>query len=105
PHRGARRPPGPRGGGHAGGALRLRRRDGHGARRSHHRRQDDHRAHAPGRPFGRAVTLPVEAEDMLLWLSAERGRAPNTLAAYRRDLERFGSWLAERGTPVLAVTE
>ena len=51
------------------------------------------------------MTLPVEAEDLLLWLSAERGRAPNTLAAYRRDLERFGSWLVERGTSVLAVTE
>ena len=30
-------------------------------------------------------------------LSAERGAAANTLAAYRRDLGRFAAFLAERG--------
>jgi integrase/recombinase XerD len=52
-----------------------------------------------------AATLPVEAEDLLLWLAAERGRSPNTLSAYRRDLGRFWAWLTERGSGVMEVTE
>ncbi len=49
--------------------------------------------------------LPAEAEDLLLWLAAEQGRSPNTLAAYRRDLTAYCAWLAERGVAVTAVTE
>ena len=30
-----------------------------------------------------------------MWLSAERGRSPNTIAAYRRDLRRYAGWLRE----------
>lgn len=49
--------------------------------------------------------LPPEVEDLLLWLAAEQGRAPATLAAYRRDLQAYCDWLAERGTSVLDVEE
>ncbi|HEX4868313.1 MAG TPA: site-specific tyrosine recombinase [Acidimicrobiales bacterium] len=56
---------------------------------------------APARP----PELPPEAEDLLLWLSAEQGRSPNTLAAYRRDLLAYTTWLAERHRTVTAVTE
>ncbi len=41
--------------------------------------------------------VPVEVEDFLTWLSVEKGRAPNTLAAYRRDLIRYQAFLAHRG--------
>jgi integrase/recombinase XerD len=51
------------------------------------------RDHAP-QP---AVVLPLEAEEFLSWLVAERGRAPNTVAAYRRDLKAYSAWLAGRG--------
>ncbi len=51
------------------------------------------------------VPFPPEAEDLLLWLAAERGRAPSTLAAYRRDLRGYGAWLASRGTAISAATE
>jgi integrase/recombinase XerD len=43
------------------------------------------------RPF------PLDFEDFLIWLAAERGRSTNTLAAYRRDLRGFWEWLGERG--------
>jgi len=51
------------------------------------------------------VLLPPEAEELLLWLAAERGRAPATLAAYRRDLRTYARWLAERGLAVASVSE
>ena len=40
--------------------------------------------------------LPREVEDYLSWLVAERGRSPNTVSAYRRDLALYCSWLSER---------
>lgn len=52
-----------------------------------------------------SAPLPPEAEDLLLWLAAEKGRSANTLAAYRRDLGTFAEWLAERHLPVPAVGE
>ncbi len=39
-------------------------------------------------------------DEFLTWLSAVRGRAPNTVSAYRRDLRTYESWLGE-----VAVTE
>ena len=51
------------------------------------------------------VPLPAEAEDLLLWLAAERGRSVNTLVAYRRDLRAYAGWLAERGLAVPDVVE
>jgi integrase/recombinase XerD len=48
---------------------------------------------------------PLEVEEFLTWLSAERGRAANTVAAYRRDLVAYTSWLADRGRALGEVTE
>jgi integrase/recombinase XerD len=42
--------------------------------------------------------LPLEVEEHLTWLSAEKGRSANTLAAYRRDLSGYWAWLWRRGT-------
>jgi len=49
------------------------------------------------------VVLPLDAEEFLTWLASERGRSPNTLAAYRRDLRAYTAWLAARGVEVGAV--
>lgn len=49
-------------------------------------------------------TLPLVAEEFLVWLASERGRSVNTLAAYRRDLLAYTEWLAARGSSVDAVT-
>jgi len=43
-------------------------------------------------------------EEFLSWMVAEKGRAANTIAAYRRDLGSYAEWLAERGVTVLDVT-
>lgn len=51
------------------------------------------------------AALPPEAEEFLTWLAVERGRAPSTLEAYRRDLRRYASWLGERGLGVAEVQE
>ena len=51
------------------------------------------------------VDLPLEVEDLLLWLSAERGRAVGTIEAYRRDLRTYVRWLREQGRPLEEVTE
>lgn len=48
---------------------------------------------------------PLEVEEFLTWLSAERGRAANTVAAYRRDLLAYTAWLARRGRRLEDVTE
>lgn len=47
--------------------------------------------------------LPLEVEEYLSWLSAERGRAANTLAAYRRDLDAYCRWLSGRRRDPLGV--
>ena len=47
--------------------------------------------------------LPLEAEEFLVWLSAERGRARNTVQAYRRDLLQYQEWLQSRGLSPLTV--
>jgi integrase/recombinase XerD len=52
-----------------------------------------------------ADVLPLEVEDLLLWLSAERGRAESTIRAYRRDLRTYLAWLGERDRPLADVTE
>jgi integrase/recombinase XerD len=56
-------------------------------------------------PVVAAEPVASEAEEFLTWLSAERGRSPNTLAAYRRDLRAYVRWLGERGTTVRRVEE
>jgi integrase/recombinase XerD len=44
--------------------------------------------------------LSADAEEFLSWLAVERGRAANTLAAYRRDLVAYEEFLAGRGVAV-----
>lgn len=40
------------------------------------------------------VSLPIDVEEYLAWLVAERGRSANTVAAYRRDLVNYVAWLS-----------
>ncbi len=49
--------------------------------------------------------LPLEVEDFLTWLSAERGRAVNTVTAYRRDLVAYLHWLRDGSLELRAVSE
>ena len=50
----------------------------------------------PARPKARRV-LSTQGEELLSWLAVEKGRSPNTLAAYRRDLVAYESWLQDQG--------
>jgi integrase/recombinase XerD len=47
--------------------------------------------------------LPLDVTEFLTWLASERGRSPNTLSAYRRDLRAYCAWLGERGLDLHAV--
>ena len=49
--------------------------------------------------------LDLASEEFLSWLAVERGRSANTLAAYRRDLRGYESFLRGRGVALDAVTE
>jgi integrase/recombinase XerD len=49
--------------------------------------------------------LSPSSEEFLSWLAVERGRAANTLAAYRRDLAAYEEFLAGRHVGVADVTE
>jgi integrase/recombinase XerD len=51
------------------------------------------------------VVLPDGCEEFLTWLQVERGRSPNTLVAYRRDLRAYILWLSERNVPIELVGE
>lgn len=51
-----------------------------------------------------ALALPIEAEEFLSWMVAEKGRSANTLAAYRRDLTGYCAWLDTRKETVLTVS-
>jgi integrase/recombinase XerD len=51
------------------------------------------------------LRLSLEAEEFLSWLAVERGRATNTLAAYRRDLLAYERFLADRGLKLAGVGE
>lgn len=42
------------------------------------------------------TSLWREREEFLSWLAVEKGRRPNTLAAYRRDLVVYAEWLGDR---------
>ena len=54
----------------------------------------------------RGAALSVPAEEMLSWLSVEKGRAPNTVSAYRRDLRAYESWLRSRpGSPAAELAD
>ncbi len=52
-----------------------------------------------GRAGGAGTSLSLEAEEFLTWLAVERGRAANTLAAYRRDLLGLSSSSSPSGEP------
>ena len=43
------------------------------------------------------MIVAVVVEDFLSWMASERGRSANTLAAYRRDLAGYATWLDEHG--------
>ena len=49
--------------------------------------------------------VPLEVEDLLTWLSAEKGRSANTITAYRRDLRAYCRWLGGRGRTVVDASE
>ncbi len=48
--------------------------------------------------------LPLEIEEFLSWMVAEKGRSANTISAYRRDLIGYDEWLRARGRSVTSVT-
>jgi len=48
--------------------------------------------------------LPLSAEEFLSWLATERGRAANTLSAYRRDLIGYSRWMTARGIDLDSIT-
>jgi site-specific recombinase XerD len=50
-----------------------------------------------------ASVRDTSVEEFLTWLAVERGRAPSTVEAYRRDLARYCASLG--GRPVTAATE
>ena len=54
---------------------------------------------------GEAEPTPLEVEEFLTWLRAERGRSDNTVAAYRRDLRLYVRWLRAQGVELKAVDE
>jgi integrase/recombinase XerD len=56
-----------------------------------------------GQPRG--APLSLDGEEFLSWLAVERGRAVNTLAAYRRDLRAYEVWLRQRGVSLSEVSE
>jgi integrase/recombinase XerD len=43
------------------------------------------------------LALSLPGEELLTWLAVEKGRSPNTMAAYRRDLAAYEAWLRARG--------
>jgi integrase/recombinase XerD len=47
--------------------------------------------------------LPLEVEEFLSWLVTERGRAANTILAYRRDLGSYTAWLGVHGRDLHSV--
>jgi integrase/recombinase XerD len=55
--------------------------------------------------MGRTTPLPAPVEEYLSWLAVERGRAPNTLAAYRRDLAAYVEFVHDRGAALGDVQE
>ncbi len=50
------------------------------------------------------LAYAAAVEDLLAWLTVERGRSRNTVAAYRTDLERLGATLLGQDVDPLAAT-
>ena len=53
---------------------------------------------------GREAPPPLEVEEFLTWLAVERGRAPATIAAYRRDLRAYVAHLRARDVDLGSAT-
>jgi integrase/recombinase XerD len=53
--------------------------------------------------IGETIDVPIEVVDFLSWMASERGRSTNTLAAYRRDLHGYATWLAAEQTSLGTV--
>lgn len=51
-----------------------------------------------------SAALPLAAEEYVSWLVVERGRAPATIAAYRRDLSGYVAFLGDRGVALADAT-
>ena len=51
------------------------------------------------------VSLPLQMEEFITWLTVERGRSANTVLAYRRDLATYVEFLRERSLALTDVTE
>jgi len=49
--------------------------------------------------------LPLDVEEWLSWLATEKGRAPSTLEADRRDARRWCDWLGQRGLELDSACE
>jgi integrase/recombinase XerD len=52
-----------------------------------------------------STALSEAGEEFLSWLAVERGRAGNTVLAYRRDLASYEAWLHARGLSAPEVTD
>jgi integrase/recombinase XerD len=55
-------------------------------------------------PAGEPAPSTPQVDDLLTWLVVERGRSPSTIAAYRRDLGRYVTFLSTRGRSVADST-
>ncbi len=53
---------------------------------------------------GAGLAYGAAVEDLLAWLSIEKGRSRNTISAYRADLQRLGDALQDAGIEPLAAT-
>ena len=67
-------------------------------------RNDTAQRQPGGEPSG-PIVLPETAEQFLLWMAVERGRATNTLTAYRRDLGAYVGWLEDRGLDLSSAAD
>lgn len=56
-------------------------------------------------PAADPTALPLEIEEYLTWLRVERGRSPNTLSAYGRDLRAYWQWLKQQGRALADVSD
>ena len=50
------------------------------------------------------AALPLDVEEFLIHLQVEKGRSPLTISAYRRDLLRYSTFLADRSCAMSSAT-
>jgi integrase/recombinase XerD len=51
-----------------------------------------------------SIELPLDVEEFLSWMVAEKGRSENTLSAYRRDLTSYVVWLSAHDRTVADIS-